>query len=73
MEIKIIEKNVYGKILLYPFNETAHKFAKLLNVKTFTTGQLHAIDDLGYNVTNVTPKADEVDNYWANECHRVNA
>ena len=66
MEVKVIEKNVYGKILLYPFNETAAKFAKLLKVKTFTDAQLHAIDDLGYNVTNVTPKADMVENFWSN-------
>jgi hypothetical protein len=56
MKIQIIEKNVYGKILLYPFDETAEMFAKLLNVKTFSHATLCGIEALGYEIINVTPK-----------------
>lgn len=46
--IKIAEKTVYGRILLYPHDETAKKFAKLLNVKTFSHANLCDIEALGY-------------------------
>ena len=48
--IKVTEKAVYGRILVYPTCETAKKFAKLLNVKTFTDTNLYGIQDLGYIV-----------------------
>jgi hypothetical protein len=48
--IKIAEKNVYGRILLYPVCDTAKKFATLLNVKTFTLSQIVDIKALGYEV-----------------------
>lgn len=56
-ELKVIEKNNYGKILVYPFDETADKFAQLLNVKTFNHSQLCRIESLGYTIINVTPKS----------------
>ena len=48
--IKIKEKSVYGGILLYPNNQTANYFAKLINKKTFSRRDLIIMDDLGYRI-----------------------
>lgn len=53
-EFKAFIRNVYGKQLAYPANETAAKFAILLGVKTFNAHQLHQIQDLGYTMVQVT-------------------
>lgn len=53
MEKQIItfkEKNVYGRVLIYPACDKANIFAGLLSTKTFTTSQLSLIEALGYNV-----------------------
>ena len=44
------EKNVYGRILIYPVCDKANIFAGLLSTKTFTTGQLSLIESLGYTI-----------------------
>jgi hypothetical protein len=46
----ITAKIVYGKVLLYPSNELAEKFATLVGRKTFLEGHLLTITDLGYSV-----------------------
>lgn len=46
-------RNVYGKSLLYPVNDVAKLFAKLLNVKTFSRQQIADIRSLGYIVGQV--------------------
>lgn len=48
MTIQVAQKNVYGKILIYPVCEIANKFASLLGVKTFNHQQLAGIEALGY-------------------------
>lgn len=48
--IKITEKAVYGRILVYPSCDTAKKFAALLNVKTFSHSNLCGIEALGYTI-----------------------
>lgn len=50
MQITITTKNVYGNELLYPADETAYKFAKLLSVKTLTQWHINAIKALGYEI-----------------------
>jgi hypothetical protein len=55
-QIKIIEKNVYGKTLVYPACETSKKLADLLNVKSFNHSQLCKIEALGFVMTNITPR-----------------
>jgi hypothetical protein len=53
---KIIEveiRNVYGNNLLYPVNETAKQFAKLLGVKIFNREQVAGMRALGYTVGQV--------------------
>jgi hypothetical protein len=55
--IKIVEKNVYGKIMIYPACETSKKLADLLTVKTLNHYQLAKIEALGYVIENVTVKA----------------
>lgn len=50
MLVSIKERNVYGNTLLYPNNETAQKFADLVNKKTFTTIDLEKIKSLGYQI-----------------------
>lgn len=44
------EKNVYGRILIYPACDKANIFAGLLSTKTFTTMQLSLIESLGYQI-----------------------
>jgi hypothetical protein len=44
------EKNVYGRVLIYPVCDKANIFSGLLSTKTFTTGQLSLIESLGYTV-----------------------
>lgn len=53
MTVQIKIKSVYGKDLIYPANETAEKFVRLLDKKTFTKEQLVAIQALGYEVQQV--------------------
>lgn len=53
---KIVEvevRNVYGKGLLYPVNQTAHDFAALLGVITFNRKQVEGMKRLGYAVGQV--------------------
>lgn len=56
MKITVIEKNVYGNILVYPFDEKAKQFADLLNVKSFSHRHLCKIEAMGYVIDNVTPR-----------------
>lgn len=51
LEVEI--RNVYGKGLLYPVNDVAKLFAKLLDVKTFSRQQIADIRSLGYVVGQV--------------------
>jgi hypothetical protein len=51
LEVEI--RNVYGKGLLYPVNNVAKLFAKLLDVKTFSKQQIEDIKSLGYVVGQV--------------------
>lgn len=55
MKIQIVEKCVYGRILLYPFDEKATQFAKLIGVKTFSHANLCDIEAIGIEIVNVTP------------------
>jgi hypothetical protein len=41
-------RNVYGRDLPYPANDLARQFARLLNVKTFSAGQIRDIKDIGF-------------------------
>mgnify|MGYP003651438958 CR=1 FL=1 len=50
MLVEIREKSVYGNVLLYPSNEVAQTFAKLLNKKTFYHKELELIKALGHEV-----------------------
>lgn len=47
-------RNVYGNNRLYPVNELAKQFAKLLDVKTFSPEQVRNIKALGFTVGQVT-------------------
>lgn len=49
-EITVKEKNVYGKILVYPACDKSNIFAGLVNAKTFTMSHLRLIEGLGYTV-----------------------
>jgi hypothetical protein len=48
--VEIKEKSVYGNTLLYPNNETAKIFARLVKKQTFSRNDLYVIADLGYRV-----------------------
>jgi len=50
MLVSIKEKSVYGKVLLYPNNDTAFKLANLIGKKTFCYLDLANIANLGYQV-----------------------
>lgn len=47
-EIEISIRNVYGNELVYPMNEKAKVFAKLLGRKTLTERDLDHIKSLGF-------------------------
>lgn len=49
-EITVKEKNVYGKILMYPACDKANIFVGLIGAKTFTMGHLRLIEGLGYKI-----------------------
>jgi hypothetical protein len=49
-EITVKEKNVYGKILIYPACDKSNIFAGLISAKTFTTSHLTLIEGLGYKI-----------------------
>lgn len=51
--ITVKEKNVYGKVLVYPACQQSEKIASLLKTKTFSYyvgGDLDKIRDLGFEV-----------------------
>jgi hypothetical protein len=48
--ITVKVKSVYGNDLVYPDDDTARAFAKLLRVKTFNTHQIAGIKVLGYAI-----------------------
>lgn len=48
MNMIITTKSVYGNELMYPADETAYKFCKLLSVKTLSPTHIRLIGDLGY-------------------------
>jgi hypothetical protein len=48
--MKLTLKTIYGRTLAYPADETAHKFADLLRVKTLTRSQLEQIEALGFTL-----------------------
>ena len=52
--VQVVLKNVYGNELVYPANEVAHKFAALLNVKSFNRHQIESIKALGYEFVQVS-------------------
>lgn len=49
-EITVKQKNVYGKILIYPVCEKAVVFSNLIGTKTLTMNHLNLIEQLGYTV-----------------------
>lgn len=61
MKFQFFVRNVYGVPKMYPANEIAHKFAGLLNVKTFNTEQLvRIVDILGVPAEQVIDPASQV-------------
>jgi hypothetical protein len=54
-KVMIQVKNVYGNELLYPANETAELFTKLLGTKTFSVSQLKLIQELGFEIEQAAP------------------
>jgi len=50
MFITVQVRNVYGKDLVYPADETAIRFARLLEVKSFNAHQVRMIKTLGYAI-----------------------
>ena len=50
MIITVQVRSVYGRDMIYPSDDTALLFARLLQVKTFNAFQLAAIRALGYTV-----------------------
>ena len=53
--VKVFTKEVWGKTLIYPANQTAKDFLHLINPtrKTFTEGELIQIVELGHEVDQV--------------------
>ena len=53
---KIIRVEVKDNNKIYPVNDTARKFARLIGKKTFNTSQLSGIHYLGYKIVGLTDK-----------------
>ena len=50
MHITVKVKNVYGNDLVYPVDENARTFARLVGAKTLNRWQLSLIKGLGYEI-----------------------
>jgi len=48
--ITVQVRDVYGRTLVYPADDTGHLFARLLQVKTFNAHQVACMRALGYAV-----------------------
>lgn len=53
--VRITVKQVYGRTLYYPENQTARTFADLIAQKTFTGEHLKLMEALGFKVESVAP------------------
>lgn len=51
--IKILVKSVFGREMIYPANEIAGLFCKLLKQESLTRTNLKLIKELGYEVEQV--------------------
>ena len=49
-EITFKEKQVYGRVLIYPACDKSNIFAGLIGSKTFTMSHLNLIEGLGYKI-----------------------
>ena len=49
-KVQVFDRNVCGRILTYPGNEVAARFAALIEKTTFTSRDLAGIKRLGYAV-----------------------
>lgn len=49
-KVKVTIRNVYGKQLIYPVNDDAQKFTKLLGKKTIDQSELEVIKSLGFEI-----------------------
>ena len=52
-EFYFFQRSVYGTFKIYPGNENADRFAKLMKVKTFHPADLDDIELLGFKVVEV--------------------
>ena len=43
-------RNVYGNRMIYPVNDLALSFSKLIGKKTFNKGEIDIITDIGFKV-----------------------
>jgi hypothetical protein len=59
MRVLLHQENVYGKAMLYPANNYAVTFAKLLNKVTLNMNDVAYIKELGFEVA-LVPKVNEV-------------
>ena len=50
MKIEVEVKNVYGNETIYPVCPLAHKFANLLQQRTFTPTDIRKLQDCGIEV-----------------------
>jgi hypothetical protein len=53
-------RNVYGKELYYPANDSAQLFLRLTGKKTFDKYELKIIQDVGYNVIFTTKTMEDL-------------
>jgi len=49
-------RSVYGNELIYPANDTAAKFANLINKKTLSRVDLAIIKNLGFEIAHKAPE-----------------
>lgn len=54
MTIQIKIKSVYGKELVYPANDNAERFARLIGQKTFNPAHIKIMEELGCKIEEVS-------------------
>jgi hypothetical protein len=50
MEIEVVIRNVYGKLVMYPSCDKAKAFAAIAGTKTLTRKTWETIESLGYRI-----------------------
>ena len=60
MKVQVKIKQTYGRDNIYPANETALLFTRIIGNKTFSKQQLRLIKELGYEIEPISQTTEEL-------------